>query len=49
MEEASLGGMSIKWQNGTDRQMGMKKGPRRHSPLGRLPLAESEPVHFFKD
>jgi hypothetical protein len=40
-DETHLGGMSIKWQNGTDRSIDRstdrqtKKGPRRPSPLGR--------------
>jgi hypothetical protein len=34
MEETRLGGMIVKWQNGTDRQM--KKGPRRPSPSASL-------------
>jgi hypothetical protein len=52
MEETRLGGMSIKWQNGTDRHIDtsnprqMKKGLRRPSPLQGRGVDESKQADY---
>jgi hypothetical protein len=53
MEETSLGGMSVKWQNGTDRQIDTLTDRHTDTPTDRqdpgLILSQSLHIEFFKE